>query len=51
MEGRHMTTMTDQTAEPNATVTNWPGSPLSTLHHIAAMPRPTPIEQYRDGAS
>ena len=32
-------------------IADWAGSPLSTVHHLAAQPQPIPIEQFPDGAS
>jgi HSP20 family protein len=33
------------------TMSDWPGSPLSTLHRPAEQVRSIPVEQYPDGAS
>ena len=43
----HKATSAAATASPS----DWPGSPLSTLHHTTAQPQVIPIEQYPDGAS
>jgi HSP20 family protein len=34
-----------------SSISDWAGSPLSTVHHLAARPRPIPVEQYQDGSS
>ncbi len=30
-------------------MSDWAGSPMSTLHHMLEQPRPIPVEQYPDG--
>jgi HSP20 family protein len=32
-------------------ISDWAGSPLSTMHRLAERPRPIPVEQYQDGSS
>jgi hypothetical protein len=47
MEGRPMTTPTPPSPEPNSEYSDWPGSPLSTLHGPPATPPPAtppPVE-------
>lgn len=44
------------TTQPGATrsitgMSDWAGSPMSTLHHMFAQPQPIPAEQYADGTS
>ncbi len=43
----HQATGADTAASP----ADWPGSPLSTIHHETAQPLPIPLEQYPDGGS
>jgi HSP20 family protein len=35
----------------NTSISDWAGSPLSTVHHLAARSWPIPVEQYPDGSS
>jgi HSP20 family protein len=32
-------------------ISDWPGSPVSTIHHLAATAHPIPVEQYPDGTA
>lgn len=43
--------MSTLTTTPDCTTSDWPGSPLSTLHAMTQQVRSIPIEQYPDGAS
>jgi HSP20 family protein len=36
---------------PVDSTSDWPGSPLSTLHQLSQQLRSMPVEQYRDGPS
>jgi HSP20 family protein len=42
---------TDQVSVMNTGISDWVGSPLSTVHHLAARSWPIPVEQYPDGSS
>ncbi|MFY9887640.1 MAG: Hsp20/alpha crystallin family protein [Streptosporangiaceae bacterium] len=39
------------TIAPAPTTSDWPGSPISTLHSLARQAQSIPVEQYPDGAS
>ncbi len=39
------------TTTPDSSTSDWPGSPLSTLHQLAQPVRSIPVEQYPDEAS
>jgi HSP20 family protein len=39
------------TTTPAGSTSDWPGSPLSTLHELTEQVRSIPVEQYPDGAS
>lgn len=41
--------MTTVATTPVGSTSDWAGSPLSTLHHIAHQARTIPLEQYPDG--
>jgi HSP20 family protein len=43
--------MSTMTTTPVGSTSDWPGSPLSTLHEMTQQLRSIPIEQYPDGAS
>jgi HSP20 family protein len=34
---------------PGESISDWPGSPLSTIHRLAPAVIPIPVEQYREG--
>jgi HSP20 family protein len=36
---------------PISNISDWAGSPLSTVHHLTAPAQQIPVEQYPDGAS
>lgn len=42
--------MTTVTTTPAGSTSDWPGSPLSTLHELAHRARSIPVEQYADGS-
>jgi HSP20 family protein len=42
---------TDQASVMKTSISDWVGSPLSTVHHLAARSWPIPVEQYPDGSS
>lgn len=44
-----MTTTTQPAAAAITGMSDWAGSPISTLHHMPAQPQPIPVEQYPDG--
>lgn len=44
-----MTTTAQPAAAPITSMSDWAGSPMSTLHHMLARPQPIPVEQYADG--
>ena len=35
----------------STSISDWAGSPLSTVHHLGARPWPIPVELYPDGSS
>ncbi len=41
--------MSTRTTTQAPDLTDWAGSPLSTVHHLAAHTNPIPVEQYPDG--
>lgn len=43
--------MSTMTTTPVGSTSDWPGSPLSTLHELTQQVRSIPTEQYPDGAS
>jgi HSP20 family protein len=45
-----MTTATQPAGAAMTGISDWAGSPISTLHHPPAYPQPIPVEQYADGA-
>ncbi|MGO8960485.1 MAG: Hsp20/alpha crystallin family protein [Streptosporangiaceae bacterium] len=42
--------MSTRTATSSQDLADWAGSPLSTVHHLAAQAKPIPVEQYPDGS-
>jgi HSP20 family protein len=46
-----MSMATEQPSVMNTSISDWAGSPLSTVHHLAARSWPIPVEQYPDGSS
>jgi HSP20 family protein len=46
-----MSTTTQKEAAALAGTSDWPGSPLSTVHHIVAQARQIPLEQYPEGSA
>jgi len=46
-----MSTTTQKEAAALAGTSDWPGSPLSTVHHIVAQARQIPLEQYPEGGA
>jgi HSP20 family protein len=44
-----MTTATQPAGAAITGISDWAGSPVSTLHHMAEQPQPIPVEQYADG--
>ena len=43
--------MATEVSVMNTSISDWEGSPLSTVHHLAARSWPIPVEQYPDGSS
>jgi HSP20 family protein len=41
---------TEPVSVMNTSISDWVGSPLSTVHHLAARSWPIPVEQYPDGS-
>jgi HSP20 family molecular chaperone IbpA len=46
-----MSMATERARVMNSDISDWAGSPLSTVHHLAARSWPIPAEQYSDGSS
>ncbi len=46
-----MNTTAQSSTTPAECISDWPGSPLSTMHNFAPNPVPIPIEQYPDDSS
>jgi HSP20 family protein len=44
-----MTITTQPAGAPVAGMSDWAGSPMSTLHHMLTQPQPILVEQYPDG--
>jgi HSP20 family protein len=44
-----MTTATQPAGAAMTGISDWAGSPMSTLHYAPADPQPIPVEQYADG--
>jgi len=44
-----MTTPDIPVQETDEDISDWAGSPLSTLHHMEPTPQPIPVEEYLDG--
>jgi HSP20 family protein len=44
-----MTTTTQPAGAAITGISDWAGSPVSTLHHMPEQPQPIPVEQYADG--
>lgn len=44
-----MTTTTQPAGAAITGISDWAGSPVSTLHRMPAQPQPIPVEQYADG--
>lgn len=44
-----MTTTAQPTGAAMTGISDWAGSPVSTLHRMPAQPLPIPVEQYADG--
>jgi HSP20 family protein len=42
---------TTATQAQQTDISDWPGSPLSTVHHLTATAHPIPVEQYPDGSA
>jgi len=43
--------MATEVSVMNTSISDWEGSPLSTVHHLAGRSWPIPTEQYPDGSS
>ena len=43
--------MATEVSVMNTSISDWEGSPLSTVHRLAARSWPIPVEQYPDGSS
>jgi HSP20 family protein len=46
-----MSMATESASAMNTCISDWAGSPLSTVHHAAARSWPIPVEEYPDGSS
>jgi HSP20 family molecular chaperone IbpA len=46
-----MSTVTQRVNGTDPSISDWAGSPLSTIHRLAERPRPIAVEQYQDGSS
>jgi len=46
-----MSTVTQRVNGTDPSISDWAGSPLSTIHRLAERPGPIAVEQYQDGPS
>ncbi len=46
-----MSTVTQRVNGADPGISDWAGSPLSTIHRLAERTGPIPVEQYQDGSS